>query len=260
LKVTGIPLKLGRFFSRDFPSDSTQAVVLNQVAVGEFGLTDPIGEIIFFHNRERIIIGVVENFHFTSLHAPIAPMGIVMPFTIQELILVKVAPGEISEVLHSLEDDWKEVIGSAPFEASFLNDGIQSMYEKEQKLSSLIYLFSLLAVLLACLGLYGLVAFSVHARLKEIGIRKVLGASMKKILYLLSRQFIVLIMIAIFISVPLTSHFAVQWLNNFAFRIDIGWWMFAISGLVLLLIALFAISHHTLKAALTNPVKALRDN
>lgn len=260
LKVIGIKLKKGRYFSKEFPNDSSQALVLNQAAVGELGLSDPVGEIIIFNNRERTVIGVVEDFHFASLHSPIAPMGIVMPFTIQELILIKVTPGPISEVLNSLENDWKELLGSIPFEVSFLDDGIQSMYEKEKKLSNLIYLFSLLAVLLACLGLYGLVAFSVHARLKEVGIRKVLGASIKKILYLLSRQFLILIMIAIIISVPLTSHFANLWLNNFAFRIDISWWMFAISGFVLLLVALFAISHHTLKAALTNPVKVLRDN
>ena len=188
MKVIGIKLKKGRYFSKEFPNDSSQALVLNQAAVGELGLSDPVGEIIIFNNRERTVIGVVEDFHFASLHSPIAPMGIVMPFTIQELILIKVTPGPISEVLNSLENDWKELLGSIPFEVSFLDDGIQSMYEKEKKLSNLIYLFSLLAVLLACLGLYGLVAFSVHARLKEVGIRKVLGASIKKILYLLSRQ------------------------------------------------------------------------
>ena len=258
LKLTNIDLLEGRFFSRDFPSDST-GMVLNETAVATLGLTDPIGTKINFTRAQRSVIGVVKDFHFNSLHTDIAPMAIIMPFTNTELILVKVAPGNISELLTSLENDWNTVVGSAPFDVTFLNDGIQQMYDQEQKLASLINSFSGLAVVLACMGLYGLVAFSVQSRLKEVGIRKVLGAAVFEILLVLSRKFILLIAIANLIAWPLIYYIANWWLDNFAYRIDLPWWLYVGSGIVLLLIAMATISQQTIQAANTNPVKVLRN-
>ncbi len=224
-EVTGVGLIEGRYFQKEFPNDTSESLILNKSAVDMFGLIEPIGQRILFNHSEKVVIGVMEDFHFASLHTSIAPMGLVMPFTNIELILIKTAPGNIAETLSILEDEWKQVVGSVPFNVTFLDDGIQKMYEQEQKLSSLINLFSILAVLLACLGLYGLVAFSVHARLKEVGIRKVLGATLEKILIILSRQFLLLILIANLVAWPLTYYLGNIWLDNFAYRIELEWWM-----------------------------------
>ncbi len=258
LDLTGIELVEGRFFSKDFPSDST-AMILNETAVGLMGLEQPVGTKINFTRAERSVIGVVKDFHFNSLHTDIAPMAIVMPFTNTELMLVKVAPGNISETLSLLESDWKSIVGASPFDVTFLEDGIQQMYEQEQKLASLINLFSALAVILACLGLYGLVTFSVQSKLKEVGIRKVLGASLRGLLLVLSRQFVILILLANMVAWPLIYYLGNLWLGNFAYRINLQWWIYVASGLALLVIALVTISHQTVKAALTNPVKVLRN-
>ena len=258
-KVTGIKLLEGRFFSKEFPNDTSEALILNKSAVDMIGLSEPLGQRIQFNSREKVVIGVVEDFHFASLHSTIAPMGLVMPFTNIEVILIKTTPGNIAETLSTLEEEWKQVVGPAPFDVTFLDDGIQNMYEREQKLASLINVFSILAVILACLGLYGLVAFSVQSKLKEVGIRKVLGASIGKLLLVLSKQFIILILLANVVAVPLINYLGNMWLGNFAYRIDLQWWMYLSAGLILLLIAMFTISHQTIKAALTNPVNVLRN-
>ncbi|MEM8893340.1 MAG: ABC transporter permease [Bacteroidota bacterium] len=258
LDLTGIELVDGRYFSKNFLSDST-AMLLNETAVGLLDLSDPIGTKINFTNAERTVIGVVKDFHFNSLHTDIAPMAIVMPFTNTERMLVRISGGEVRSTLAQLEADWKSIVGSSPFEVTFLDDNIQSMYEQEEKLAGLLKLFSALAVILASLGLYGLVAFSVQAKLKEVGIRKVLGSSLSGLLWVLSRQFMILISIATAVSVPLIHYFGNNWLESYAYRINIEWWVYAAAGILLLLIAIVTISHQTIKAALTNPVKVLRN-
>ena len=259
LDVTGIRLLEGRYFSKEFPNDTSVALILNQSAVDEFGLTNPVGQQINMNNRERTVVGIIEDFHYSSLHTPIAPLAIVMPFVNPELMLIKISGGDLKTTLQSLEEDWRSVVGNLPFEVTFLEDNIQRMYEKEAKLSSLITVFSALAVLLACLGLYGLVAFSVNNKLKEVGIRKVLGASLNNLLLLLSKQFILLIVLANVVAWPLTWLAADEWLTGFAYRVNIGMGAFVLSAVMLLLIAILTISHQTIKAALTNPVKVLRN-
>lgn len=257
--VTGLNLVEGRYFSHNFPSDSTSAIILNQAAVAEFGLQEPLNQKINFTNRERTVIGVVEDFHFTSLHSVIGPMALIMPFTNQDLMVVRIGTADLKRTLSTLEDDWRSIVGALPFEVTFLDDGIQAMYEREEKLSSLIVVFSTLAVLLACLGLYGLVAYSVNYKLKEVGIRKVLGASLEKLLLLLSKEFIILILMANLISWPVTWYFVEEWLSRFAYRIDVGVESFFIAAALLLVIAIFTISQQTVRAALINPVEVLRN-
>lgn len=257
--VTGIKILKGRFFSKDFPNDSATAVVLNQTAVAKLGLENPLGQKLNFHNRERTVIGVVEDFNFSSLHTRIGPMGIVMPFVNLEQLIIKVQGNDFGQILLSLESDWHEVAGALPFEASFLEDGIQAMYEKEEKLSSLVAAASSLAVLLACLGLYTLVAFSIETRLKEIGIRKVLGAQLSRLVLLLARHYVILIFVANLIAWPVTYFFADDWLGGFAYRISLEPAVFIGSGVVLFLISMATICYQLIKASLINPVKYLRN-
>ncbi len=256
--LTKIELVEGRFFSRDFPSDST-AILLNEKAVAIMELEKTIGTKMDFSGAERSVIGVFKDFHFSSLHTDIGPMAIVMPFGSPESILIRLAPGELTETLMVLENEWKSIVGTSPFDATFVADGIQMMYEQERKLSSLINLFSVLAIVLACLGLYGLVTYSVQSKLKEVGIRKVLGSSLKGLLIVLSRQFVILILIAVVLACPLIYYLSDLWLEDFAYRINVQWWIYVFSGMVLLIIALITISHQSLKAARMNPVKILRN-
>ncbi len=260
LKVMDLELKEGRFFSKEYPNDPEEGLILNETAVKEMGLEEPLGQHITFHNRDRVVIGVIKDFNYVSLHSPISAMGIVMPFTIQDLILVKASGGVVSDVISSLEDDWNSVLEGVPFDAKFLDEGIQAMYEQETRLSKLVGIFSTLAVVLACLGLYGLVAFSVQARLKEVGIRKVLGGSVNSMLILLSRQFFTLILVANLIAVPLVYFLGDNWLSNFSYRTEMGLFLFLLPMTVLILIALITLSHQVIKAALTNPVKVLRND
>ena len=259
LSLMDIELIEGRFFSKEFPMDTTEAVVLNETAVEALGLESPIGTRLRMQGREKKVIGVVKDFHISSLHTPITPMNIVMPFASLRTIMVKINSNDIGETLASLEEDWKGIVERAPFDVVFLDDGIQSMYEREERLSKLIGIFTVLAVILACLGLYGLVTFSVQARLKEVGIRKVLGGGMTNILSLLSREFLLLILMANLISWPLVYFFGNEWLNNFSYKVEMGAAIFLLPMILLLVIALVTLSHLVIKAALTNPVKVLRN-
>ncbi|WP_422361979.1 ABC transporter permease [Reichenbachiella sp.] len=258
LEVSGINLKEGRFFSRDFATDEEIGLVLNQSAVAELGLTSPIGQKVNFNNRERVVIGVVEDFHFGSLHTPIGPMGIVMPFVNLEQVLIKVQGNDLRQTMLSLESDWHEIAGDLPFEASFVDAGIRAMYEKEEKIATLISAASSLAVVLACLGLYALVAFSIQNRLKEIGIRKALGAPLNQLVLLLARKYVFLIVIANVIAWPITYFLAIEWLEDFAYRIPVAPGLFIGSGLALFLLAMATIGYQLVKASLVSPVKYLR--
>lgn len=260
LETMGIALIDGRFFSKEFPGDSTQALVLNQSAIKALNLEDPIGtKVIFPSNTERTIVGVIEDFHFTSLHNGIEPMALVMPFTNPRNIFLRTTSADFSTALNAISDDWNRILPNAPFDYFFLEDHLDQMYEQEQNLSKLISGFTVLAVVLACLGLYGLVAFSLKTKVMEIGIRKVLGASLSSILLLLSKRFWMFVIIAMIIAYPLIWHLADLWLNNFAYRVSLQWWTFGLSGILLILVTSATISIQTIQAALQNPVKALRN-
>ncbi len=258
LKLSNIRLKDGRFFSKDFPTDSS-AMVMNETAVTLMELDEPIGTKINFAGRERTVIGVVNDFHFNSLHSDIGPMAIIMPFTNLDKMLVKVDGGDMLSTLKTLEADWREIVGSDPFDVTFLDDRLDSMYQQEHTLVKLMRISSVLAVILACMGLYGLVAFAVQSRLKEVGIRKVLGATVVQLFILLSKRFIQLISVATLISWPVIYLVSSNWLESFAYRINMPWWIYVISGVMLVLISLITISHQALKATLVNPTKILRD-
>jgi len=259
-ELTGLQMQEGRYFSKDFSNDWEEGMILNESAVAYMGLEQPIGQRIRFNDRDRVVIGVVNDFNYRSLHTPIAPMAIVMPFGTPERLLIKVQSGSaISEVIAKLEQDWNTIVQDAPFDLAFMEDDIQRMYEKETQLSGLVSVFASLAVILAILGLYGLVSFSVQARLKEVGIRKVHGASTSFLLVLLSKRFLILVLVANLIAWPLVFLSTSQWLEGFHYRIGLNLNHFLLPFLILTGLTIITLSHQVLKTALANPVDVLRN-
>jgi len=266
IKALGIRLLNGRGFSKEFTADSN-ALVLNETAVNKLGYTvnNAVGRKVYyeFHNKKSAmnIIGVVKNYHFEGLQQEIKPMALtVSPFfsSANSYLIVDVKNGDYASVLTGIEKSWKKINPHSPFEYSFLDKDFQRNYEKEERTSALIRYFALIAILIACLGLFGLATFTAEQRTKEIGIRKVLGASVFGITSLLSKDFIKLILIAILIASPIAWLAMNKWLDNFSYKVPVSWWMFAVAGLLAIIIALATISFQAIKAAVANPVKSLR--
>lgn len=244
--------------------DSSNAIMLNRAAADVFAATipgwdDPIGKNVRVDEiREGQVIGVVEDFHFASLHSSIDPLVLFFPRSDVDKVFVRINPGNIPNLLAALEQQWKATVPELPFSYSFLDDHIQQIYKDDQRFSRLLSVFSLLTILVACLGLYGLVAFVTELRTKEIGIRKVLGASVPGMVSLLSRQFVLYVVLANLIAWPLAYFGMRRWLNDFAYHVDVVWWIFLLAGVATLVLALLTISYHTLRVATADPVKSLR--
>jgi putative ABC transport system permease protein len=265
IETLGFKLLHGRTFSADFRADSN-CIILNETAIKNLGY-DPataVGKKIYydfasFHGHVKII-GVMKDFHFESLHSGIKPYG----FTSFEFgnrynyLVANLKTNNYSTVLADVEKIWKKVLPQSPFNYSFLDQDFQHNYEKDQLTSSVVLNFTVITILIACLGLFGLAAFSAEQRTREIGIRKVLGASVANVAALLSKDFIRLVLIAIVIASPLAWYVMNQWLQNFAYKVEIGWWMFAATGGLAIFIALATVSFQAIKSALANPVKSLR--
>ena len=260
LRTMGLQLTAGRAFSRDFASDSTQGIILNESAVAMLGLDDPIGKRVdyFSFHGPRTVVGVVKDFNHVSLHSDIEPVALLMPFLNLENLYVRITPGSLAGKLDYIRTTWESIAPGIPLDIHFVDDQLDLLYQKETKLSVLIRGFSILAVVLACLGLYGLVSFMVNNRMKEVGVRKVLGATVPSLMYMFSHQYILLIGTATLLAAPGMYIVLNQWLNTFASRIEISWWIFILSGLIALTIALFTVSLQTIRAATADPVKALR--
>jgi ABC-type antimicrobial peptide transport system permease subunit len=258
LVLFGIELIAGRAFDRNIPTDLNDAFILNESAIKEIGWTaeEAIGK--RFGSEEGQVIGVVKDFHFRSLRREMQPLAInVLPQMFQ-YVSIKIRPGDIPNTIGFLERTWKAINPGIPFEYYFINEEFDKLYKTDLKLQTLFGYFAFLAIFIACLGLLGLSLFTVQRRTKEIGIRKVLGASVSRIIALLSKDFVKLVLLANLIAWP-AAYFAMnKWLQNFAYRIDIGWWMFALAGGLALLIAFVTVSAQAIKAALANPVEALR--
>ena len=205
------------------------------------------------------IIGVVKNFNFESLYNSIKPFGFNSVFGNKySYVIADLTTKNYESVLKDMEKSWNKINPTSPFVYSFLDKDFQKNYEKDQRASSIVSYFTLIAIVIACLGLFGLSAFSAEQRTREIGIRKVLGASVTDIATLISKDFIGLVLIAIIIASPLALYGMNKWLENFAYKIQISWWMFGIAGFLAIFVALFTVSFQAIKAALTNPVKSLR--
>ncbi len=258
-----IPLAAGRALSRDFPTDTTQAWMLNEAAVRAIGWPSAeaaIGKRLIYGGREDCyVVGVLRDFHFESLHKEIIPMIFFIPRQQGNLnaISVKIA-GDTPAALAHLKQTWEKFSPDFPFDYSFLDENYGQLYEAEMRQGNLYMVFAGLAILIACLGLFGLATFAAHQRTKEIGIRKVLGASVAGITGLLAKDFLKLVLVAIVLATPVAYWMMRQWLADFAYRVDMQWWIFALSGLLAVLVAFVTVSFQSIKAALTNPVESLR--
>jgi len=268
-KTIGIDIVAGRNFSRKFSNDK-QAYILNEEAVKQMGMDNPIGKTFALYGKKGPIIGIVKNTHFQSFRLKYPPQVFHLFTSIKDqafegavLINVRIPDSSsrskiVSTTLSRIEKIWKEVNTLAPFEYQFLDDTIESQYGKEQHLSSLFGIFSFLAIIISCLGLFGLASFSSECRTKEIGIRKVMGASTSKILFLLSKEFLKWVVLANIIAWPVAYYAMGKWLQGFAFRTSIGLLPFLAAGTTALIIALVTVYHRTYKAATANPVESLR--
>jgi len=248
----------GRDFSEDYPTDA-QAFILNETAAKKIGYANPVGRSITMHGRKGTIIGLLKDFHFRSLHESIEPLILGIRENPQYgSILVRTSPGKTKQALASLESVCRKLNPEYPFSWSFSDEAYQKLYTSEQVVSKLSDAFSCLAIFISCLGLLGLVMFSAEQRTKEIGIRKVLGASVMGIVQLMSADFLKLVFIAILIASPIAWWAMSEWLDNYAYKISISWWMFALSGGMAVLIAALTVSFQSVKSALANPATSLK--
>ncbi|MEO5583381.1 MAG: FtsX-like permease family protein, partial [Saprospiraceae bacterium] len=266
-KTLGFELLKGRTFSKEFTND-TLGLVLNEAAIQKLGFTieNAIGKKAMYDFRDQVtemkIIGVMKNYNFQSLHSEIKPLGFtISPFfgSPNSYLIVNINSKDYPAVITRFKETWNKINPNSPFEYSFLDQDFQKNYEKETRVTQLVQVFTFLGILIACLGLFGLAAFSSEQRIREIGVRKVLGASVTRIVELLSMEFIKLVFIAILVAFPAGYFLLNQWLKGFAYRVDIVWWMYALAGATALLIALATVSFQTVKAAIANPVKSLRN-
>lgn len=254
-----IPFVAGRNFTKDVKTDDSLGFVLNEAAVKMLGVSNDevLTRDFQYGNVKGRVIGVVRDFHFESLHEEIIPM-VFQPAAFYNRISVKVASNDMQEAIAHIEKVWKSFIPHRPFEYDFLSMQYSQLYEAEQKQGQLFTTFSVLAIVIACLGLFGLATFNTMQRVKEIGIRKVLGASTTNIVGILSKEIIVLVIIANLISWPLAWYFMDKWLDGFAYKVNLNFGIFALATVAALLIALLTVSSQTIKAALANPSKTLR--
>jgi putative ABC transport system permease protein len=255
-----IPLASGRYFSKDFATDTTEAFMINEATCQILNLKndEAIGKNILYAGSKGKIIGVLKDFHFESLHHQITPL-IFYPYSQgYNAITVKVEGEKLDKALAYLEATHKKFAPDAPFDYKFVDEQFGKLYEAEKRQGNLFTFFAFMAIFIACLGLLGLAMFSIQQRTKEIGVRKVLGASVVNITTLLSKDFLKLVLIANGVAFPFAYYAMTRWLKDFAYRIHIEWWIFALAGVMALLIALLTVSFQAIKAAVANPVKSLR--
>ena len=258
VKTMKLKLAQGRDFSRDFPTDSAGFIV-NEMAVKKMGYTDPIGKPVWWGRYQGKIIGVLQDFHFASLHQAIEPLIIHMNEDRHSgTLLVRLKAGRDKEGLAGLEKLCKELNPAFPFTYQFSDAEYNKAYRSEQLVSKLANYFSFLAIFISCLGLLGLAIFTAGQRTREIGVRKVLGASVPGIVSLLSKDFLGLVLIAIVIASPIAWYTMYSWLQGFAYRTPVSWWIFAAAGVSAILIAFLTVSFQAIKAAMANPVTSLR--
>ncbi len=256
IKTFGVEVTSGRSFEVAHSTDSS-AFLLNQAAVNLIGWEEPLGKKLAF-NGNGPVIGVVKDFNYSSLHERIRPMAILIQPSWFSYVGVRLAPGEMQSTLERLENTWREFEPQRPFEPFFLDDNLNQLYQKEERLSFILSAFSAIAIIIAGLGLFGLAAFATEQRTKEIGIRKVLGASLPGIVGLLSKDFVKLVLIANFIAWPIAWYAMNQWLENFPYRIHFSPLYLLFAGLAALGVAWLTIGYQAVKAALANPVESLR--
>ena len=245
------------------PSDMTKEFLVNESLVKKLGVRKPEDilnkEISMWDDRVKCtVVGVLKDFNDRSLRHDLAPLLITTNITMYRQIGIKLVTTNLPSTMQSVKKVWVQTFPNYVYEYKFLDDKIESFYKQERRLAQLYQIFAAIAIFLSCLGLYGLATFMAAQRVKEVGIRKVLGASAANIVYLFSKEFIMLVAIAFAIATPIAGYYLHQWLQDYAYRINISWWLFAVGGFAALVIALGTVSFQAIKAAIVNPVKSLR--
>ena len=270
IETMGMEVIAGRNFTKEIPSDASEGFIINETAVKSLGIAQSAEEAIgkpleweMWTEQDTIkkgrIIGVVKDFHYNSLHEPIRTSVLhVYPEAYWKLAL-RVVTDHLDQTIAGIEEVWEGYNTGYPIDFQFVDDGFGAMYKEEEKLNSLLWIFTALAIIISCIGAFGLAAYAAEQRRKEIGIRKILGATTQSIIGLLSFDFLKLVGIALVLATPIAWYFMSGWLEEFAYRISIQWWVFLLAGLAAFSISLFTVGLNGLKAAITNPVDSLRN-
>ena len=254
----------GRNFSKEYGSDSN-AIIINETAAKVLGYDNPLGKKLYTNYQDQSgtrlisydIIGVVKNFHYESLKQTVGPLLFKLGNSTGATAF-KISTSNVQVLVKNIESKWKTMASGMPFSYQFLDEAFDNMYKVEQRTGKLGLSLAVIAILIACLGLFGLATYMAEQRIKEIGVRKVLGATVSNLVSMLSKDFVKLVLISTVLAVPLAWWAMNKWLQDFAYRINIGWWVFAAAGVLALLIALLTVSSQAIKAAIANPVKSLR--
>lgn len=261
----GLKIIEGRDYSKEFPGDDSLSILINESMVKKMGWTpqSAIGKRFNTYGGHERVIGVIKDFNFVSLKQPIGPffISLIRPqlaFFFRKNMAVKIKPADIKNTISYMDQKWSELVPSIPFEFSFLNQRLDNLYKAQDRLGKLVGYFSMLAIFVACLGMFALASYSVERKFKEIGIRKVLGATSAEIVGLLMKEFLVLVLIANLITWPVSYYIMSDWLKDFAFRIDFPYWALFLSGLITILVSVLTVGLQAYKAALLNPVKSIR--
>jgi putative ABC transport system permease protein len=271
VKTLGLRIIAGRDFSREMSTDVKEAFLINETAVKEWGFGTPqraIGQPIYWNEwapadttqpiKKGRVIGVVEDFHYKSLHEKVSASVIQLYPQVTYKVAVKLKTANIKNTLAFINNKWSQFVPAYPLDYKFMDDTYRAMYKTEERLSDLLWIFTVMAIFIGCMGLFALAAFSAEQRTKEIGIRKVLGATALNIVGLLSRNFLGLVFISSLIAIPIAWWAMNSWLKDFPYRVAMSWWIFGIAIIVALAIALLTVSFQSVKAARANPVKSLR--
>jgi hypothetical protein len=258
VKTLGIQMAVGREFSREFPGDDEKNFLINEEMARIMEKNQPVGEKLNFAGLQGQVVGVMKNFHYQPAQRKIEPIALVLAPKYIEYMLVRIAPNRISSTMAEIAQTWKRVIPNYPFEYQFLDDIFDRMYRELERSGTVIRYFTILTIFIACLGLFGLASFSAEKRTREIGIRKVLGATVPNITMLLCREFLFLVLLAIVIAWPLSYLIMNKWLQDFAYRISLNPLNFLLAMVLTLLIAIFPVVLQALRASYANPVKSLR--
>jgi putative ABC transport system permease protein len=254
IPMLDMKLLAGRNFSEQITSDKKEGFIVNEAFVRQVGWKKPIGEAIEGFDHKGHVVGVVNDFHYTNMHNPIAPLVMIYSSIKPLSILVKVNPSDLGKV----RTEWQKFFPEFPFDYQFMDDAFNAAYRKDVTTIRLFNYFTILSIVLACLGLYGLAYLIVSQRTREIGIRKVLGAAIENLLVLLSKGFLKLVTLAALLAIPITLLVMNKWLNTYAYHIHIQWWLMLIPIALILLISISVIGYQVIRVALTKPVKSLR--
>ena len=261
LNLFKIKIVAGRGFDRGFQSDTTHSMVLNEAAVKMFGYSSPqqaVGRRFKQWGREGTIIGVMKDFHYHGLQQEIKPLSMRIEPGGAQLVCINVSPANLPKTIADIGGKWKTLLPTKPFSYFFMNEYFDRQYRGEERFGKLFLNFAFLAIFISCLGLLGLASYSTIQRTREIGIRKVMGASVANIVNLLSKDFLLLVILSFFIAAPVAWWFMHHWLKDFAYRTPIDWWIFIVACGLALLIAMATISFQAIRSAVANPVKSLK--